>query len=302
VGAGTARLHEWAELESKLVRSVCLAQDVLPKHIRVDIVMYIAGLADVARLPKDKMFTALALLDLACLRLGHAAAGAKLLELSCALVNVLKKTDSARYVCPGSEFMQRARGFAESCSNGDMHTNLGITMQGISKAEWTLMSALQWQTRIPSLQQWLQLFVTRFTVLCPHITQHLEWLHQMTIHYARQIAFKQVTYKELCPRDVAQGLFCTGLALARILPIDSFCPAGVDKASWEAQVRSLQVWPGGQAPRAPSLVPTEVATCFLQLTTDTPMKDLQSATQRSICFVRAPVVSCRWTAKTVQPR
>jgi len=290
LGADTARIQVWAELEKKLVKSVREAQHVLPEGTRGDIFSYFTGLADVVAFPEDKVFTAAILFDLAFLRMGHAAAKTKLPELSCAVINVVKKIDDESYDIRGTHLVQRTRGLAEQLrSKGDMNTKHDIALEDIVKAERALLSALQWQLNFPSLQQWLQVFVDRFVVLCPSTEQHLQWVHRVTVEYGKRIVLKQVTYKEACPQEVAHGLFCTGLVLAGVVPIESLCPIGMDKFLWETQWQNTQVWPGMQARSAAYLVPTDVATCLLELVMDAPIKDLQDATEESIGLVWASV-------------
>jgi len=290
LGADTARIQVWTMLERNLLKSVREAHDVLPERTRGDILTYVSGLAHVVAIPEDKVFTAAALFDLAFLRMGHADAKTKLPELSCAVINVMRKIDDASYDTRGTDLVQRTCVFAKQLrSKGDANTNIDIAMEDIVKAERALLSALQWQIDIPSLQQWLQLLVNRFAVLCPWTTQRLKWVHSVTFQYGKCIVLKQVTYKQVCPQEVAHGLFCTGLVLAGIVPIESLCPVGVDKVLWEARWRNRQVWPGMQARSAAYLVPTDVATCLLELVMDAPIKDLQDATEESIGLVWASV-------------
>jgi len=173
----------------------------------------------VVAIPEDKVFTAAALFDLAFLRMGHADAKTKLPELSCAVINVMRKIDDASYDTRGTDLVQRTCVFAKQLrSKGDANTNIDIAMEDIVKAERALLSALQWQIDIPSLQQWLQLLVNRFAVLCPWTTQRLKWVHSVTFQYGKCIVLKQVTYKQVCPHRLhtacfAQALCWQGLCL-----------------------------------------------------------------------------------------
>jgi len=290
-GADSLRMQIWTHLENKLMKNGYEVQDVLPKQTRGQTITYFAQLAEEVRLPGDKVFNAAALFDLACFRMGHSVAKKQLPELSSALVRMLMKMDSATCAMSCSHFVRRARDFAELLhSQGDMNTKLDIAMEDISKAEQTLAAALQWQFNIPSVQQWLQLLVTRLEELYPRATQHLEWVHRMTMLFAQQIVFNHTTYKEVFPQETAQGLFCTGLLLAGVLPVESFCPTGADKALWEVQWRNMQVWPGMVVPSSTqSLVAAEIAVHLVELVTNSPIQVLQTAIQRSIRLVWASV-------------
>jgi len=283
-GADTLHMQIWAQLESKLMKNAHGVLDVFPKHIRGQTITYVARLAEEVALPKDKVFTAAALFDLACFRIGHSSARTQLPELSSALVQILMKMDNVTRAMSSPAFAQRARNFAGQLhSQGDVNTKLDISVEDIGKAEQILASALQWQFNIPSLQQWLQLLVTRLAELFPRATQHVKWVHQMTMLFAQQIVMKHITYKDVFPQDTAQGLFCTGLVLAQVVPVECICPAG------EVQWRTRQVWPGMVAPDTPCLVPTDIAARLLELVTDSPIRVLQCATKRSIELVWASV-------------
>jgi len=283
-GADTLRMQIWAQLESKLMKNAHGVLDVFPKHIRGQTITYVARLAEEVALPKDKVFTAAALFDLACFRIRPSVARTQLPELSTALVQMLMKMDSVTRAMSSPAFVQRARNFAGQLhSQGDMNSKLDIAMEDISKAERTLASALQWQLNIPSLQQWLQLLVTRLAELYPRASQHVKWVHQMTMLVAQQIVMKHITYKDVFPQETAQGLFCTGLVLARVVPVGCICPLG------EIQWRTRPVWPGMIVPDTPCLVPNDVAARLLELVTDSPIRVLQCATKRSIELVSASV-------------
>jgi len=289
VNADNERIQIWAQLEEKMVWSVRQAQDVLPPHIRVQTIEYVANLATEVCLPCETVFSTIGLLDLALLRMGYAAAGAQLPELSSAMVCVSKKMENVNcsqiHSC---DLVQKAREFAQQLrSQGEMNSRLNIAMEDIGKAERTLASTLGWQFNVPSIQQWLQLFVDRIADMYPRTGHILDWVYQMGVHFAKQIAFKLILYKQAFPQEVAQGLFCTGLVLAGIVPVETLCPAGVDEDAWKAKWRNQQVWPGRAAPNATPLVPAEIGGPFLELVTHTSVQVLQNATVRSISLIWA---------------
>jgi len=292
VGAGTERIKVCAQLERSLMWSVRQAQDELPQHTRGQMIEYIARLAKAVRLPSDTVFTAAALLDLACLRLGPAVARTQLPELSSAMVRLLHKMDIAHRTLCGADLVHKASEFAEQlCSQGDSNTKVNITMNDLVNAEATLASALQWQFHVPSLQQWIQMFVTRLAEFYPRATPRLEWTYQTSIGFAERIVLKQITYKAVAPQEIALGLFCTGLVLAGIVPVGSLCPGGDDEAVWEAQWRNQQMWPGIPVPSTPSLIQTQLGASLLQVVTENPIHVLQGATLRSIRLVWASVLT-----------
>jgi len=289
VSADTERLQIWRQLEEKMVRSVRQAQDVLPQHIRVQTIEYVVNLATEVCLPCETIFSTIALLDLAFLRMGYATAGTQLPELSSAMVCVSKKMESAS--CSqiySRDLVQRTRELAQQLRpQSEIHSKLDIAMEDIGNAERTLASTLRWQFNVPSIQQWLQLFVDRIAEIYPRTRHILDWVHQMGVHLAKQIAFKHILYKQAFPQQVAQGLFCTGLVLAGIVPVEILCPTGMDEDAWKAKWRNQQVWPGTSAPNAAPLVPPEVGRPFLELVTHTSIQVLQIATVRSISMIWA---------------
>jgi len=286
VGAGTERIQVWAQLESKLMVSVRWAQDVRPQHTRGQMIKYVAHLAKAFQLPNETVFTATTLLDLAFLRVGHAGAGAQLPELVFAMVRMLHKMDNTSWTIQCADFMQQTSDAAEQlCSQGEVNNKGDITMEDLVKAEATLASTLQWQFDVPSMQQWLQLYVTRLAQIYPITTEHLKWVYQKAIGFAELIVFKHITYKDILPQEVAQGLFCTGLVVAGIVPVVSLCPSGGNTSSWEAHWQNCLMWPGMPLPSTPSLIHAEIGACLLQLLTETPISVLQYATVRSVHLV-----------------
>jgi len=289
VSADTERLQIWRQLEEKMVRSVRQAQDVLPQHIRVQTIEYVVHLATEVCLPCETIFSTIALLDLALLRMGYATAGTQLPELSSAMVCVSKKMENVDGTQIRScDLVQKTREFAQQLrSQGEMNSRLEIAMEDIGNAELTLAATLQWQFNVPSIHQWLNLLVDRIAVIFPRATDISDWLYQKCIVFAQQIAFKHILYKRAFPQEVAQGLFCTGLALAGIVPVETLCPAGLDEDVWKAQWQNQQVWPGTAATNAMSLIPAEIAGPFLELVTHTSVQVLQTATLRSIAMIWA---------------
>jgi len=256
-------------------------------------IKYVADVAKAADLPRDTVFTATALLDLACLRMGHAGAEA-LPELSFAMVRMLHKMDNRSWTIQCADFMQKTNDFAEQlCSQGDISTKANIAMESLVKAEATLASTLQWQFNVPSLQQWLLLYVTRLAEVDPRTTEHLEWVYKRTISFAELIVFKHITYKEILPQEVAQGLFCTGLVVTGIVPVVSLCPAGGNTSAWEARWQNCHMWPGMPVPSTPSLTHANIGACLLQLVTGAPINVLQCATLQSTYLV--------WTSVPAPP-
>jgi len=289
LGADNERIQIWAQLEEQIVWSVRQAQDLLPQHTRAQTVKYVSNLATEVCLPCETVFSTIALLDLALLRMGYTTAGTQLPELSSAMVCVSKKMENVNcnqmHCC---DLVQKTREFAQQLrSQCEMNSRLDIAMEDIGNAERTLASTLRWQFNVPSIQQWLQLFVDRIVAIFPRTGHILDWVYQMGIHLAKQIAFKHILYKQAFPQQVAQGLFCTGLVLAGIVPVETLCPADVDEDAWKAKWRNQQVWPGRAAPNATPLVPAEIGGPFLELVTHTSVQVLQIATLRSICMIWA---------------
>jgi len=268
---------------------VCHAQDELPQHIRVQTIEYIASLTKEVGLQCETVFTTVTLLDLALLRMGVAVAETQLPQLSSAMACMSKKMESVGCRIRSRELVQKARDFAiQLRSQGDMNNTIDIAMGDVGNAERMLAATLQWQFSIPSIQQWLKLYVSRVSVIYPRTRDDLDWVYKTGIHVAKKIVFKHMMYKEAFPQQVAQGLFSTGLVLAGIVPVETLCPAGMDQDAWKAKWQNEEVWPGMTvASNATFLVPAAIGRPFLELATHTSIEVLQNATVRSILLIWA---------------
>jgi len=114
------------------------------------------------------------------------------------------------------------------------------------------MHLLRWQVNVPSIETWLSVFCTRLMLMSDTaLFPCLQWVQWFCTMHAEPFVLLRPACPTLTPRSAAQGLLCTGLLAAGLVPLDSMTPTELEVEAWDTIFQQLQpqetqglMWPG----------------------------------------------------------
>lgn len=106
-----------------------------------------------------------------------------------------------------------------------------VTCEMINDEELRVLQAIQWQLKVPTVESWLNTFVTRLSVLS-HGLLSLKEVWQQCLCGAQVVTMQQALTMDRPPRKLAVGFLGIGLAGAQLLPVEALRPTKLSSAQW----------------------------------------------------------------------
>eukprot|EP00931_Biecheleriopsis_adriatica_P056813 TRINITY_DN33693_c0_g1_i1.p1 TRINITY_DN33693_c0_g1~~TRINITY_DN33693_c0_g1_i1.p1 ORF type:complete len:377 (+),score=66.08 TRINITY_DN33693_c0_g1_i1:40-1170(+) len=242
---------------------------------------FMVCLTQLRKMKQSSFALSMALLDSFFLQ---AATDMAMLPATCvALVRIAKKVDGSTSIddiC--SSWLPHVQQMSGCLRSLGIETP-PVTEERLSKQEAAIAKALCWKLDIPFVEQWISVFCTRFNILSEETYKpSLSWAEQYITMFARLLVIWEAP--ELSHSDLASGLFCIGLILARLVPRDAFRPEEVSTEEWER----LFLLQNAQAAAIPScpIEATEIENVLecikAAINTGSELTLLKTATDRSI--------------------
>lgn len=205
-------------------------------------VWMLGRLAEHVQLPETHHLDAMLVLDMYCLHRPDALDCSTLAALCAAITRLVKKNEDA---LPTEELasvpMEACRLAQWLQSSGYPHLETWVTHQNVNQQEHAVLTALGWNLKMPTVQDWLTVLFARLNVFtCSGLMHLLTPLQQYNFQFARLLAAHCPTTVACGANRIAQGLLCLGLVSAHILPADTF---GLVELAWPAEGAAQQCRP-----------------------------------------------------------
>lgn len=150
------------------------------------------------------------------------------------------------------------------------------TEESISSSEVLLLSTLNWQDCVPSVQSWMGKFCARLDALTEGLPMRptLEWMRERTSFYAMTV----VIAAPQPPRLLALGLLAIGAVEAALLPLDSLRPDDYEPEAWGQLAEGLFAGRGPACPGPPRA--TSLVAGILEKAAGASSEEIQDACER----------------------
>jgi len=205
-------------------------------------VWMLGRLAEHVQLPESHHLDAMLVLDMYCLHRPGALECTNLAALCAAITRLVKKTEDA---LPTEELasvpMEACRLAQWLHSSGYPHLETWITHQDVNQQEHAVLTALGWNLKMSTVQDWLTVVFARLNVFTRSRLVHLLTpLQQYNFQFARLLAAHCPTTAACGANRIAQGLLCLGLVSAHILPADTFGLVELAAPAWEGAAQQCR--------------------------------------------------------------
>jgi len=205
--------------------------------------MWMLGrLAERVHLAETHHLDAMLVLDMYCLHRPGALECTTLAALCAAITRLVKKAEDA---LPTEELasvpMEACRLAQWLQSSGYPHLETWVTHRDVNQQEHEVLTALGWNLKMPTVQDWLTVLFARLNVFtCSGLMHLLTPLQQYNFQFARLLAAHCPTTAACGANRIAQGLLCLGLVSAHILPADTFGLVELAAPAWEGAAQQCR--------------------------------------------------------------
>lgn len=291
-------LSGWAEMEAKEMRVLATTmplQQPLPQPVREAALRFLHALAETLHIKQHGWLDTVLLFDRYCssnqgsvaLHIGS------LPELCVAIAVIVKKVESSSSVIKVVALANLATQYAQWLAGMGFTSGAHCVLEEhVARQESVVINALDWRVTSPSVHMWLGVLCRRFDILTRGMsTATLDWVNSQGITSAGMLVMHQVAFVRMSPRTMANGLFCTFLAVAAIVPAESLRPAKLSEREWEALLSESQCQGarplGGGRPASQSLLG------LLQVVAGCALPELQADTHAVLSAMRDIAVGLR---------
>lgn len=299
-------LTSWSSMEAKELRILSAVQSSkttsITSEVREAALRFLHALAETLGLKQNGWLDCVLLFDRYCISNGGNLCSAECLpELCVAIATIVKKNDSNSSINV-VDLSKLATQYAHWLAGmGFTKGARSIDKEDVASQEKIVLTALDWSVTIPSVHSWMGLLCKRFDILTRGMSSAaLDWIYSQSITSAGMLVLHQIAFSGMTPREMANGLFCTFLSAAAIVPAEAFRPSKLTQRQWEELLSESQCQ--GAQPSSVGRAASVSLLSLLQVVAGRALPGLQADTHAVVLAMRDIAVGLRAPGRHCAPQ
>lgn len=240
LGASCELLTQYAREEALLLDQFAQGGGpavIIPQEVREVALRVLHMMTNSAGLDASRgWFDAVLLVDAYCTAPNKSAANvlASMPSTCAAAVALLRKADASGSGIKAANVAQIASKAATCFQSAGFAVETAVTVKEMLNQEQGLLQALQWRVGRPNVGSWLTLLCNRMNIFSRWTCKPtLEWILTSCLASASTLVLRRVTYAQMAPKTMANGLFCVFLTVAGMIPLEALKPARIRLEDWQ---------------------------------------------------------------------
>ena len=116
----------------------------------------------------------------------------------------------------------------------------GLTVEMLKKQERDLLITVDWNLGVPSVYTWAKFVCERLNVISRNkVSTSINFLLAFVLHHAAVVLVQGPDVGDIPPRRLTHGLVVLGLVVARLLDLQTLCPAEVKILDFDLVFRKV---------------------------------------------------------------
>mmetsp|Transcript_20284 Transcript_20284/g.36205 ORF Transcript_20284/g.36205 Transcript_20284/m.36205 type:complete len:390 (+) Transcript_20284:58-1227(+) len=145
--------------------------------------------------------------------------------VSMCLVRLVNKYDRSAFIPDHCGYLPYAQELSRNFAKQGVPNMTTITDQLLRETEMHILRVLDWNLDIPTVDQWLTMYTTRFNIISKFVYEkHISMVEQQSMHFVGELIKGEALTLQLPARELALGLFCYGLVSVGLLTVDRLQP------------------------------------------------------------------------------
>lgn len=219
-GASDELFRHSADVEEGILRETRPVVN-FSRQVRSVTLQFLEHLCQKHNLPPDSFFAAAALAD-AYNRHTPGGACVEALPATCvAIASLLRKShtcfmsSTSRWHYPAAaQFAQVLRYYGYAVPE--------MSNDEVVQQEKAILSAVNWQIRLPTVESWMLMFMTRLNIVTRGLLMtSLAWVFQNSITLGTSITTQYAASPQYAPRELAAGLMALNCVCAGMFPVEA---------------------------------------------------------------------------------